>query len=197
MDRYALKLLLVLTVVLVFAFSAEAVNLKLIDFDSGRVNDFGGGIGSWNRDAADTTQGCVEVLDTEVTHGKKGASLRLEYDVDSPNPAYNGFWTKLEGKDLSDYNAFVFWVKGDPDAGYTTRFKIELKNEQGELGRFIVTGVSDKWTEVVVPFEDFKGIGDFSNMSEFVIVFDDVVATDKEGVIYIDDIAFTTEKKLR
>ncbi len=197
MDRYALKLLLVLTVVLVFAFSAEAVTLKLTDFDSDRINDFGGGMGAWDKDPADTTQGCLETFDTEVKHGKKGASLKLEYDVDSPNPAYNGFWTKLEGNDLSSYNALVFWVKGDPDAGYTTRFKIELKNEQGDIGRFIVTGVSDNWTKIVVPFKDFKGISDFSNISELVIIFDDIIATEKEGIIYIDDIAFTNRQKLR
>lgn len=197
MNRYTLKLLVILMAVLVFAFSAQAVTLKLTDFDSSRVNDFGGEMGAWDRDAADMTQGCIETFDTEVKHGKKGASLKLEYDVDSPNPAYNGFWTKLEGENLSSYNALVFWVKGDPDAGYTTKFKVELKNEQGEVGRFVVSGISDKWTEIVVPFKDFKGISDFTNMSEFVIVFDDIVATDKEGVIYIDDIAFTSRQKLR
>jgi hypothetical protein len=192
MKKHVLKLLVISIGVLVFSFSAEAVTLKLTDFDSGRINDFGGGMGAWNKDPADTTQGCFEMLDTEVKRGNKGASLRLEYDVDSPNPAYNGFWTKLEGRDLSDYNAISFWVKGDPDAGYTTRFKIELKNEKGQAGRFIVTGVTDEWTQVVVPFKNFKGISDFSEMSEFVIVFDDVLATSKEGIIYIDDVVFTT-----
>jgi len=34
-------------------------------------------------------------------------------------------------------------------------------------------------------------------MSEFLIIFDDIIATKKEGVIYIDDIAFANKQKLR
>ncbi len=197
MKKYILKLLIILIGILFFSFSAEALILRLIDFDSGRINDFGGDMGVWSRDSADATQGCLESLDTQIKRGNKGASLKLKYDVSSPNPAYNGFWTKLEGKDLSDYNTLVFWVKGDPDTGYTARFKVELKNEKGDICRFVISGVSDEWTKIVVPFKNLKGISDFSNMSELVIVFDDVIATNKEGIIYIDDITFTTEKKLR
>jgi len=189
----ALKLLVVLMSIFVLALNAQAMTLKLFDFDSGRINDFGGSMGAWNVDPADTTQGCFEALDSDIKRGSEGASLRLEYDVDSANPAYNGFWTKLEGRDLSDYNAISFWVKGDSDAGYTTRFKIELKNAEGEVGTYIVSGVTDEWTEVVAPFSDFRGIKNFDNMTEWVIVFDDVMTTAKEGIIYVDDVAFETQ----
>jgi len=189
-----LKLFFILMIGLIFVFNAAADTLKLMDFNSGPVNDFGGKMDTWSRDSADATQGCVSTIDVdEKKYGEEGACLKLEYDVFSPNPAYSGFWIKLKGKDLSDYNAVVFWVKGDVAKGWTTRFKVELKNENGEDGRFVVTGLTDEWRRIVVPFAGFKGISDFSSMSEFGIIFDDVLASDKEGAIYIDDIAFSDE----
>jgi hypothetical protein len=117
--------------------------------------------------------------------------MRLDYDVDSPNPAYNGFWSKLEGVDASDYNKLVMWVKGDADKGFTKVFKIELKNDAGETGRFYVTNVTDQWSKVEIPLDRVAGLTDFSSLTEFVIVFEDRIATDKEGTIWIDDIYFS------
>lgn len=164
--------------------------LKLADFDGGDMNEFGGDMETWGRDAEDKTCGCSYAFDGEVKRGKSGASLRLEYDVSSLNPAYNGFRTKLEGRDISDYEAIVFWVKGDKEKGYADRFKMELKNVEGETGRFLVTGVTDEWKEITIPFADFKGTTNFRDMSELDIIFNDVLPSAKEGVVYIDDITF-------
>jgi hypothetical protein len=40
----------------------------------------------------------------------------------------------------------------------------------------------------------FKGVTDYSNLTEFVIVFEDRVASNKKGVIYVDDIRLTKNK---
>jgi len=170
---------------------AIAEELYIHDFDRGaKPNRVGGDFGSWDKDPADFTQACMESFDSSVKHGNSGYSLRLDYDVDSPNPAYNGFWSKLEGLNASGYSKLVLWVKGDSDKGFTKVFKLELKNDKGEVGSYYITNVTKDWTKIEIPLEEMAGLTDLSSLSEFVIVFEDRIATVKEGTIYIDDIYF-------
>jgi len=166
--------------------------LMIDDFDDGaKPNNIGGDLGAWDRDPADDTQRCREYFTSEVKCGNKGYSMKIDYDVDSPSPAYNGYWTKLQHIDVTPYKNFVLYVKGDEKDGFTTQFKIELKNEKKELGRYYVKGVTSEWQKVVVPLKDFVGITDFSKMTEFVVVFEDRIATDRDGAIYIDNLHFS------
>ena len=169
----------------------HAATLLVADFDSGsKPNNIGGDFGAWNKDEADQTQGCKNDFDANVKHGDKGFSTRLDYDVDSPNPAYNGFWMKLQSTDISKYDKLSFWVKGDETAGFSAKIKLELKNGKGEVGRYMVTTVTKDWQEIVIPLSQFAGLTDLTSMTEFVIVFDDMTcAAKKQGTIYIDDIA--------
>ncbi len=170
------------------AAPAEDV-LMIANFDAGSApNMLGGGIGAWDRDPADPTQGAEAYFDSNVRVGNRGYSLRIEYDVDSPNPAFNGIWMKLEGADFSDYSHLALSVRGDAVAGFTERFKIELKNAAGDSGMYMLSGVSDSWQEFTIPLNSFRGLRDFSRMDEFVIVFEDAVANPKTGAIYIDNI---------
>ncbi len=171
--------------------ACAAEELVVADFDSGeKPNNIGGNFGGWDKDPADFTQGCQESFDSVNRHGSKGFSMKLDYDVDSKNPAYNGFWMFLQNLDASGYDTLSFWVKGDGKEGYTTVFKVELKNANRQVGRYYVTSVTDKWQKVSIPLKDFKGITDFSNLTELVLVFEDRVVSNKKGVIYLDDIKF-------
>jgi hypothetical protein len=165
--------------------------LVVADFDSGtKPNNIGGDFGAWDKDPMDFTQTCIESFNTTETRTGKGFCMRIDYDVDSPNTAYNGFWMKLNGTDVSAYKTLSFWVKGDKKRGFTPLFKIELKNNKGEDGRYYVTGVTDKWQKIEIPLTKIAGISDFKNMKEFVIVFEDWRSPVKEGTIYLDDVAF-------
>lgn len=162
------------------------------DFNTGaKPNSMGGDLGAFDFQPTDFSQACTEAYDSGVKHGDSGFSMRLDYDVDSTNPAFNGYWTKLNGFNASDYNKVVFWVKGDANKGYTTTFKVELKNDQGEKGEYYVTGVTGDWTKIEVPLDRFAGITNLSSLSEFVIVFEDRIASVKDGTIWIDDIYFS------
>jgi len=165
--------------------------LLVADFDTGsKPNSVGGDFGSWNKDAQDFSQGCFDSFIPTIKHGDTGYSLQLMYDVASENAAYNGFWMKLNGINISDYKELSFWVKGDAERGFTRVFKVELKNTKNNVGTYYVTDVSPEWKEVVIPLNKFSGINDLSSMYEFTIVFEDRIATKREGAIYIDDIAF-------
>lgn len=166
--------------------------LLIDDFNDGeKPNCIGGNYGGWNRDPLDETQGCAEEFSLENHGVGNGVSVKLTYDVDSPNPAFNGFWMKLNEIDLSSYKELVFHVKGDRTLGFTTRIKVELKNSiVGERGAVLIDGITEDWTRFRVPLKQFFTINDWTKMSEFVIVFDDEMATKKSGAIYIDDIYF-------
>lgn len=162
--------------------------LVVVDFNSwDDTNNSGGAFGGWAKNPDDPTQQCLIEITDEDRAGDKGNSLKLNYRVDSPTPAYNGFWMKLQDADFSHYKYLVISVKGVADAGFTPRFKIEIKNKQKEAGHYILTGVTDKWQRFVIPLKDF-GLTDLQQMSEFVIVFDDIRCRPKVGSIYIDDI---------
>lgn len=167
-------------------------SFMVADFDSGeKPSNIGGDFGAWNKDPTDFSQGCTESFDSQNRYGPQGFSMKLDYSVESKNPAYNGFWMMLQGLDASKYDNIAFWVKGNSKAGYTTVFKVELKNGSKQVGRYYVTNVTNEWQEIVIPLKEVKGITDFSNLTEFVIVFEDRVASNKKGVIYIDEIKFT------
>ena len=171
----------------------EVKEVIIADFNSGKKpNNISGDFGAWNKDPNDTTQGCKEAFNADERYGKEGYALQLDYDVDSPNPAYNGFWMKLENFDASAYNKLVFYIKGDP-AGYPAKLKIELKNATGEVGKYYVTQISPTWAPVEVPFSSFQGIKDFSKMTEFTVVFEDSASRPKAGRIYLDNIGFAKD----
>jgi len=167
----------------------------IADFDSGdRPNNIGGDFGSWDKDPEDATQSCRAGFDAENADGLNvdGFSLRLIYDVNSPNEAYNGFWMKLEGVDLSEYNTLNLDIRGDAEKGFTDRLKIELKSfEQKDF--FYVGNVGSEWKRVKIPLKEFRKIKNFSAMNEFVIVFEDSMSVPKSGAILIDNISFSRE----
>lgn len=186
------SIITVIAVSFLFVASALAVTLIIADFDSGdKPNNIKGDFGTWNRDEADPTQGCKMNFNNETMHNAKGFCLQFDYDVGSPNPAYNGFWMNLESKNISQYDKLTFWVKGDGKAGFSPKIKLELKNSSGEVGKYTLAGISKDWQQVSVPLKQFSGLNDLTSMREFVIVFDDITcAGNKKGTIYIDDIAF-------
>ncbi|MFC2061305.1 hypothetical protein ACFLUV_02225 [Elusimicrobiota bacterium] len=167
--------------------------LMLADFNRGvKPNLIGGDFGAWDRDPEDTTQYCEATFDYDVKVGNEGFAMKLVYDVESPEPAYNGFWMKLQNMDFKNYSKIVFAAKRggeeDTEGSPAARFVVELKNAKGEVGKSMVTGITSDWTIKSVPFKMLSELSDFSKMTEFVIVFEDKRSQPKTGVIYIDNI---------
>ena len=175
--------------------AAGGNELVLADFDTGdKPNNIGGDFGAWDKDPNDETQGTKMSFEPDDALGDPaGYAVRLDYDVDSPNPAYNGFWMKLNGEDASAYNTLSFYIKGDKEKGFSKRVKIELKGMDNKPSPYIVSGVTEEWQKVTIPFEKFRRITDWKSMNEFVLVFDDVNSNPKAGSILVDQVAFSKE----
>jgi len=180
-------------------FSQEAMaagkELVIADFNSGdKPNNLGGDFGTWDKDPDDDTQTVALKFEPEDALGNPaGYSIRLDYDVDSPNPAYNGFWMKLNGENATAYNTLSFYVKGDAQTGFTKRVKVELKDMSNRPSPYVVSGITEEWQKVSIPFEKFRRVQDWTALNEFVVVFDDINSRPKTGAIYIDQIALSKE----
>lgn len=156
---------------------------------SNSQNNLGEKYGVWQKDETDESQFCHSeyVGDYDPILEKERRCLKLTYDVDSPVPAYNGLWMQLGYLDMTPYEYLVFYVKGDETLGYTNRFMLEIKNISGEVTKVLIQGVGMSWKKIKIPLLKLKGISDWTEMNEIVIVFDDRRVTKKTGAIFIDD----------
>ncbi len=163
--------------------------LLVEDFDAGMPpNYLGGDYGAWDSAPDDPSQSAEIFFDNNIRMGDGGYSLKIEYDVDSTNPAFNGLWMKMEGESFEPYEHIVFWIKGDSDAGFTERLRLELKNSAGETGSYVLSGITDEWQEIRVPLRNFRGVRDLSEVDELVFIFEDAFVTQKKGAVNIDNI---------
>ena len=174
---------------------ASGTQLVIADFNTGdKPSTIGSDFGSWNKDPNDDTQGTtMSFVSDDALGDTTGYSVKLDYDVDSPNPAYNGFWIKLNSIDATPYNTLTFYIKGDQAAGFTKRVKIELKDKSNKSSSYVVGNVTGEWQKVSILFDKFRRINDWTALTEFVIVFDDLNSKPKKGTVYIDQIALVKE----
>ncbi|MEP6847489.1 MAG: hypothetical protein ABI999_01445 [Acidobacteriota bacterium] len=182
-----------------FAFEAKAQSNVLVvaDFDKGeRITKLGEELGTWNGFPNDTTQGCEMKFVTEDALDKDhGRSVQLDYDADSANPAYNGFWVKIGNVDVSGLDTLSFYIKGDNAKGFTPKIKIELKDKKHGKANFLVENISDKWQKISLTLDPRSLDTDQKKpFDEFVVVFDDVNSRPKTGRILIDQIEFSASK---
>ena len=173
-----------------------ASELIVADFDSGRKpNNVGGDFGAWIKDPADPMQGSIEAFDGASGYGGKGKALRLIYSVDSDKPAFGGLWMRLRNLNAAKFDNLAFRVRGDAGMGFTTVFKVELKDAMDQSSHVYVRGVTDRWQDIVLPLNRFQGMANPARLKEFVIVFEDRTATAKRGMIYLDDVRFTASPR--
>lgn len=127
---------------------------------------------------------------------------------DNTNGKWFGFYSALDstanyndlGLDVSKYTSIAFRIKGsmkgEPSGG---GLKIGLRAVGTPVGnetkhtitKYLSSGLSDKWQEIIVPFADFNGAPGWSlTLEAFIVAFEDASGTPTNGVIRIDDIRF-------
>lgn len=205
-----MKKIVLLFMVLLLTFSLNALTYKptdtfntstpfvLFNFDDRQpMSAVSGQSGIFDFDPSDAEAYCrAGYLKDDTLHKNAGYHLRISYDVESAKPAFNGWWTKLNGLDLSAYEAISFTIKGDAEKGFSDFFKIELKDKDRKI-ECIIEDITDQWKQITVPFTAFDGDIESMNwkkMTEFVIVFEDWRLKTKTGRYFIDDISFVPKK---
>ena len=179
-----------------------AADLMIASFENSGRSDIGTDIGTWDYNPNDPNQGCtIDTISSKEVMGKEGVEthvLQISYSVSSRLPAFNGVYIKLNNTDLTSYDEMSILVKGDHEKGFTTKFKIELKNIKGERVVYLVKGITDQWQKLIISMEELRALGsvsDWSKMKEIVFTFDDITADNKRGVLYVDDIMFSKKEQ--
>lgn len=200
------KIFFILVLALIFTYNIYTVSsyngndvfttnapFILFDYDNRiTTNTLDGSSGSFDFKPEDENAYCNIKYEKDKDLHLEGSHLCITYDVSSTETAFNGWWTKLNYVDLSEFGALSIIIKGDLSKGFSDAFKIELKN-QTQIIEYIVFGISDQWQEIVIPFHNFEGdLSSFKwkKVEELVIVFEDWRVWPQEGRYYIDDIKF-------
>lgn len=175
---------------------AEKEPLVVADFDSAeKINNLGAPIEVWLReDGSDKTQGCEMTFVEDDALGKPGGhSVRLDYDVESENPAYNGIRMGLSLLNPSLYKTLNFYVKGDQAKGFTHRLKIELIGQGKPPSPYLVEGITADWQKITIPLSEFWVTESGVPLDKFVVVFADINNDPKVGTVYLDQVYFSKE----
>ena len=198
MKRIWLRVIFVLGIVSFFPSASFAQNSgkALIDDlnDADMTNKLGGQWEVWLRTQDDPTQNCqMSFVSDDATGDPSGNSMRLDYDVDSENPAYNGVRTDLKNFDASGFKTLNLYIKGDAARGFPPNLKIELIGPDKRPSPYIINGITDKWQKFTVPLSEFWLIQDWKSLEKFVVVFADITSDPKVGTIYVDQIYYSKE----
>jgi hypothetical protein len=188
--------------------SSNRKALVISNFDEPNIQKkMGVDFGPWELHPSYITDVTVVSPDNEKEKEEYGNVLRVDYNVAIPAedlpyanyPVFNGVWFDLADADLTEYDTLVFYVKGDAEEGFTSRFKVELKNNDGEIARFYFGGVTSAWQRVEQRLDSIRTnmggpLKSYKSMSELTIVFEKEEVSNKDGVIYIDNIYFSGPK---
>ena len=66
----------------------------------------------------------------------------------------------------------------------------QMKDMTNKPSPYIVSGITDQWQKISIPFEKFRRITDWSATNEIVMVFDDINSSPKTGALYVDQVTF-------
>ncbi|MBI3322447.1 MAG: hypothetical protein HYZ94_02060 [Candidatus Omnitrophica bacterium] len=149
--------------------------------------------GTWARRPSSTV--ITKVLDSRP--GSVGHSLRIEF---SKSGGWCGWYTLLNGIDVSRHNALSFWVKGEKggerfDIGMADNHMQELEIDAvyvGSIVSFIPEGVTNDWQEVKIPLQSLRTELDMTRMGSLVLWF----RYEGAGAVQLDDVRFAFDPEI-
>ncbi len=129
--------------------------------------------------------------------GYSGNSLRIEFNKQG---GWCGWYTLLNGIDVSGCNALTFWVKGEHGG---ERFDIGLSDDRmqemevdsiylGAVNTYLPDGVTTEWQKVRVPLEAIRSEINLKKMGCLVFWF----RYESHSAIQIDDIGFDNDPEV-
>ncbi|MFH1848166.1 MAG: sugar-binding protein [Candidatus Omnitrophota bacterium] len=173
--------------------------LLVDDFDSGLTSgvfkDRKNSIGSYQGTWAMRPSCAIITKSHEVRRGNHGMGLVIDYQKES---GWCGWYTLLNGADVTPYNTLTFWVKGEKggekfDIGLADQMMQELEIDAfyiGSVTSFIPEGfVSREWKQVKVPLSRLHSVIDLSSMGSLVFWF----KYGGKGRVYVEDVQFTND----
>ncbi len=156
--------------------------LQIVDFEDAESTQ---NIGAWTHNILDPDQGLK--IEMQQDAGKMKV-LRLDYDVDSPNPAMVGFWVNLRNQDLRGFDTLHVSLKTGEGERFSGNIAFQFTDANNHKAPYLVSNIPPEWKEFQVPLKKFNRISDWSEIKEFEIVIDDINAKPKEGIFLVNEI---------
>lgn len=167
---------------------AVLLKLTLDHFNhAGKKNNIGGLTGTFGG----TGGFCLESYQKVETGNSAEAShtLKLVYNV---NNGYAGYYSKLNGADLSKYKQLSFLVHGIKGGEI---FEVELGDGVNaaklDIREYLPYGTSTSWQKVKIPLKDFGEVKKWQQMNgNFAIVFEQYLGSPTNSTVYLDNVTF-------
>ncbi|MFH1540790.1 MAG: glucoamylase family protein [Elusimicrobiota bacterium] len=183
------KIVFIPLIIIEFAIACFGSALVVDDFElRNNINLIGGLSSVWEKDLLEESEYCVSEFLQDNISGSNRPTIVLKLNYKVTESAYNGYYSKLNGINIRAYTLLEFFIKCG--TVLPSVFKIELKNYLGESGSYAVTGINQNWRKISIPLNKFRGITDFSKMTELVFVFEGERLGNSSGEIFLDDIVF-------
>jgi len=150
--------------------------------------------GTWARRPSYT----VITKESDSRPGRAGKVLRIDF---SKQGGWCGWYTLLNGVDVSGFNALTFWVKGETggerfDIGLADNTMQDLEIDAvylGSIKSFIPQGITTEWQQVKVPIAALRSELKMDRMGSLVFWF----RYEGSGAILMDDIAFVEDPEVQ
>lgn len=176
------RALLLFICIVSFKGQANAENEKLNLLDLTRL-DAEIMMGTWEHNILDAAQSVRHEISANA------AEVDVLFDVDSSLPAMGGFWLKIEGHDLSEYESLHLWMRAESDPPFTGNIALQFTDKDNRKAPYLLSGVRSEWKEFEVPLQKFRRIRDWSEVKTFEIVIDDIHARPKKGVLFLKEVS--------
>jgi hypothetical protein len=168
--------------------------LLIDDFDGQKgVNMVGGETGAFDNNPTDSETYCRAGFQIDNDLHRTGYHLKLSYNVRSQTRVNNGYMWKLDGINLSGFKGLSFWIKGDAERDFSTRFKIEIRDNDKNSIRYTVRDITSSWKTVIIPLTSFQTnaiLFNNNDIQELLFEFDDTGVDVQKGRYLIDDVCF-------
>ncbi len=168
---------------------APSAKLILDNFnDSSKRNILGGYTGTFGG----TGGFCLESYqkgNASNVYEEGGYILKLVYNV---NNGYAGYYSKLNGVDLTKFRRVSFYVKGAKGGEV---FEIELGDGENaskvDIREYLPYGASTTWQRVSIPLKAFTDVKNWTQMNgNYAVVFEQYLGTPTNSTLYIDNVIF-------
>lgn len=118
--------------------------------------------------------------------------LRIKYNLTHPYPQVSQFSIPIPKVNAAKYQSFGFSIRG-MEEGYPGIVKVILKNRKNEEAFYFIEGVKLKWRKFSIPLSEFRGISDWTSLTDVSFVFEAWNTEKKKGIVLIDEICFSSE----
>ena len=126
-----------------------------------------------------------EGLNSEVALVFAPEALKINFNFDpAKKESYSLALNKLN---LARFRTLGFAVKKE-DSNDSISLRIEFSNIYKEKAFIYLKDIPRRWQEYKINLSEFKGINDWSEMTELTFVVEEWNATQKEGIVYLDNV---------